>query len=50
MYHEVVIRRTVKNVQSRNRVTQSRAELLWSERGLITKVRNNLGLSLCAMP
>jgi len=25
-------------------------ELLWSERGLITKVGNNLGLSLCTVP
>ena len=50
MYHKVVMRRTVKNVQSRNRVTWSRAELLWSERGLITKVRNNIGLSLCTVP
>jgi len=35
---------------SRNRVTWSRVELLWSGRGLTTKVRKNLGLSLCAMP
>jgi len=31
-------------------VTQSGAELLWSGRGLTTKVENNLGLSLCAVP
>jgi len=31
-------------------VTQSKAELLWSERELTTKVRNNLGLSLYAVP
>jgi len=40
----------VRNVQSRNGVTQSGVELLWSERELSTKVRNNLGLSLCAVP
>ena len=37
-------------MQSKNRVNQSRAELLWSGRELITKIENNLGLSLCAMP
>jgi len=26
------------------------AELLWSERGLTTKVENNLGLSSCTVP
>ena len=31
-------------------MTQSRAELLWSRGELTTKVGNNLGLSLCAMP
>jgi len=31
-------------------VTWSEVELLWSRRGLITKVENNLGLSSCAMP
>jgi len=31
-------------------VTQSRVELLWSKRELTTKVGNNLGLSLCAVP
>jgi len=36
--------------QSRNRVTQSRAELLWSKRELTTKVGKNLGLSLCTVP
>jgi len=35
---------------NRSRMTQSRAELLWSRRELTTKVGNNLGLSLCAMP
>jgi len=38
------------NVQSRNRVTQSRAELLWSGRELTTKIGNNLGLSSCTVP
>ena len=37
-------------MQSRSRVTQSRAELLQSERELTTKVRNNLSLSLCTVP
>jgi len=43
----------VRNIRSRNRVTQSRAELLqsraellWSKRELTTKIGNNLGLSL----
>ena len=31
-------------------MTQSRVELLWRGRELTTKVENNLGLSLCAMP
>jgi len=31
-------------------VTQSRVELLQSRKGLTTKVENNLGLSLCAVP
>ena len=31
-------------------MNQSRAELLQSRRGLITKVENNLGLSLCTVP
>jgi len=35
---------------SRNGVTQSGAELLWSRRELTTKVGNNLGLSSCAVP
>jgi len=39
----------VKNMQSRNGVTQSEAELLRSRRELTTKIENNLGLSLCAM-
>jgi len=38
------------NVQSRNRVTQSGAELLWSGRELTTKIGNNLGLSSCTVP
>jgi len=38
------------NVQSRNRVTQSGAELLWSGRELTTKIWNNLGLSSCTVP
>jgi len=37
-------------MQSRSRMTQSGAELLWSGRELTTKVGNNLGLSLCAVP
>jgi len=41
---------SVRNVRSRSRVTQSGVELLWSRRELITKVRNNLGLSSCAVP
>ena len=40
----------VRNVQSRNGVTWSGAELLWSGRELTTKVENNLGLSSCAVP
>jgi len=40
----------VRNVQSRNEVTQNRAKLLWSERKLTAKVGNNLSLSLCAVP
>ena len=31
-------------------MTRNRAELLWSERELTTKWRNNLGLSSCAVP
>jgi len=31
-------------------MTWSGVELLWSGRGLTTKVENNLGLSLCAVP
>jgi len=31
-------------------MTQSGAELLWSRRELITKIENNLGFSLCAVP
>jgi len=41
---------SVKDVQSGSRVTQSGAELLQSGRELTTKVGNNLGLSLCAVP
>jgi len=37
-------------MQSRNRVTWSKVELLWSGRKLTTKVGNNLGLSLCTVP
>jgi len=37
-------------VQSRSGVTQSRVEILQSGRELTTKVKNNLGLSLCAVP
>jgi len=37
-------------MQSRNRVIQSKVELLQSEIKLTTKVGNNLGLSLCAVP
>jgi len=37
-------------VQSESKVIQTGTELLWSGRGLITKVRNNLGLSSCAVP
>jgi len=37
-------------VQSRNGVTWSGVELLWSRRELTTKVGNNLGLSSCAVP
>ena len=41
---------TVKNMQSGSRVTQTGAKLLQSGKRLTTKVRNNLGLSLCAVP
>jgi len=41
---------SVKNVWSRNRVTQSGAELLQSRRELTTKMGNNLGLSSYAVP
>jgi len=41
---------TVRNVWSRSRVTWSGMELLQSRRGLTTKVKNNLGLSLCTVP
>jgi len=37
-------------VQSRNRMTRSRVELLQSRRELTTKIRNNLGLSSCTVP
>jgi len=40
----------VRNMQSRNGVIRSGAELLWSERELTIKMGNNLGLSLCAVP
>jgi len=39
-----------RTIQSRSEVTQSGAELLWSRRELITKVRNNLDLSSCTVP
>jgi len=39
----------VRNVWSRNRVIWSGAKLLQSGRKLITKVGNNLGLSLCTV-
>jgi len=39
----------VRNMWSRNRVTQSGAELLQSRRKLTTKVGNNLGLSSCTV-
>ena len=35
---------------SRSRIIQSGAELLQSRRELTTKVKNNLGLSLCPVP
>jgi len=37
-------------MQSGSRVTWSRAELLWNERELTTKVGNNFGLSSCTVP
>jgi len=37
-------------IQSRNGMTRSRVELLQSRRELTTKIRNNLGLSSCAVP
>jgi len=40
----------LRTVQSRNKVTQSGVELLWSGRELTTKVENNLDLSLCIVP
>jgi len=40
----------VRNMWSRNRMTQSGAELLQSKRELTTKMGNNLGLSSCAVP
>ena len=40
----------VRNMWSRNRVTQSKVETLWSGRELTTKVENNLGLSSYAVP
>jgi len=41
---------SVKDVQSGSGVTWNGAELLRSGRELTTKVENNLGLSLCAVP
>jgi len=46
----IMVGSIVRNVQSRNRVTWSGAELLWSGKELTTKVENNLGLSSCAVP
>jgi len=46
----IMVGSIVRNVQSRNRVTWSGTELLWSGRELTTKVENNLGLSSCAVP
>jgi len=40
----------VMYVWSRDEITQSKTGLLWGKRGLTTKLRNNLGLSLCAVP
>jgi len=37
-------------VSSRDEVTRGRTELLWRKRGLTTKLENNLGLSLYAVP
>ena len=39
-----------RTVRSRSGVTRSGVELLWSGRELTTKVKNNLGLSSCAVP
>jgi len=39
-----------RTVQSRSRITQSKAKLLQSGRELTTKVGNNLDLSLCTVP
>jgi len=38
------------NIWSRDEVTWDETKLLWSKRGLTTKMGNNLGLSLCAVP
>jgi len=46
----IMVGSIVRNVQSRNGVTWSGAELLWSGRELTTKVENNLGLSSYAVP
>ena len=46
----IMVGSIVRNMQSRNRVTRSGTELLWSRRELTTKVENNLGLSSCAVP
>jgi len=40
----------VRNMWSRNGVTQSGVELLWSGRELTTKMGSNLGLSSCTVP
>jgi len=48
--HTELCRGSVRNMQSRNKVIWSRAELLQSGRELATKVENNLGLSSCAVP
>jgi len=39
----------VKNIQNKSKKIWNKVKLFWSKRELTTKVRNNLGLSLCAM-
>jgi len=48
-YEDFNVCTCVKNMQNRNGLTQSGAELLWSGRKMATKVGNNLGLSSCAV-